>query len=92
MGDQGHDRIYQEETVNIPIQILSVTDRDGKMTPLWFRLETEEHEVKKFQIESVVSRGEKYYVGVKEKQFVCRTTQDGISRTLEMRYNTATQK
>lgn len=31
---------------NIPIQMMALTDRDGRMTPLWFRLETEEHEVK----------------------------------------------
>ena len=92
MGDQVQGGIYQEEAVNIPIQLLSVTDRDGRITPLWFRLETEEHEIRKFRIEDIISRGEKNYVGIKEKQFVCRICQDGMSKTLEMRYNTATQK
>ena len=92
MGNQVHDGIYQDKLVNIPIQLLSITDRDGKITPLWFRLETEEHEIRKFRIEDVISRSEKNYVGIKEKQFVCRIEQDGISKTLEMRYNTATQK
>lgn len=31
---------------NISIQMMALTDRDGRMTPLWFWLETEEHEVK----------------------------------------------
>lgn len=92
MGDQVQGGIYQEGAVNIPIQLLSVTDRDGRITPLWFRLETKEHEIKKFRIENIISRGEKNYVGIREKQFVCRIRQDGMRKTLEMRYNTATQK
>lgn len=92
MEDQVHGGIDQEETVNIPVQLLSVTDRDGRITPLWFRLETEEHEIKKFRIEDIISRGEKNYVGIREIQFVCRISLDGMSRALEMRYNTKTQK
>lgn len=92
MENQVHDGTYHDEQVNIPIQLLSITDRDGKITPLWFRLETEEHEIRKFRIEDIISRSEKNFVGIKEKQFVCRIEQDGMSKTLEMRYNTATQK
>ena len=92
MGNQVHDGIYHDKLVNIPVQLLSLTDRDGKITPLWFRLETEEHEVRQFRIANIISWGEKIYVGIKEKQFVCRIEQDGMSKTLEMRYNTATQK
>ena len=92
MENHVHDGIYHDQQVNIPIQLLSITDRDGKITPLWFRVETEEHEIKKFRIEDIISRGEKNYVGIKEKQFVCKIKQGEMSRTLEMRYNTATQK
>lgn len=92
MGDQVHKGAYDKERADIPVQLFSVTDRDGRITPLWFRLETEDHEIRRFRIEDIVSRGEKNYVGIKEKQFVCRIEQDGISRTLEMRYNTATQR
>ena len=90
--DQIQNGTYHDRQVNIPIQLLSVTDRDGRITPLWFRLETEEHEIRKFQIEDIISRDEKNYVGVKEKQFVCRIRQGERSRTLEMRYNTVTQR
>lgn len=60
MGNQVHDGIYHDKQVNIPIQLLSITDRDGKITPLWFRLETEEHEIRKFRIEDIISRSEKF--------------------------------
>ena len=29
--------------VNIPVQMMTLIDRDGRMTPLWFRLEMENH-------------------------------------------------
>ncbi|MCI9298890.1 MAG: hypothetical protein HFI10_15825 [Lachnospiraceae bacterium] len=92
MEDRMQGGMYQEEQVNIPVQIFSVTDRDGRITPLWFKLETTEHEIRKFRIEDIVSRGEKNFVGVKEKQFVCRICQGEVKKTLEMRYNTATQR
>ena len=41
---------------NIPIQMMSLTDRDGRITPQWFRLETENHEILMCRIEQVVSR------------------------------------
>ncbi len=92
MGNQVHDGIIHDKQMDIPIQLLSITDRDGKITPLWFRVETQEHEIKKYTILDIISRSDKNYVGIKEKQFVCRIEQDGTSKTLEMRYNTATQK
>ena len=76
---------------NIPIQMMSLTDRDGRITPQWFRLETENHEILMCRIEQVVSRGEKKYVGF---GFPDReTTRMGeICKTLEMRYSVESQK
>lgn len=92
LEEKVHEGILIANPVNIPIQMVSLTDRDGRMTPLWFRLETEEHEIKKYKIEQVVSRDEKQYVGVREKQFICKISLGEISRTLEMRYSIETQK
>ena len=92
MEDRMQEGMYREEQVNIPVQVFSVTDRDGRITPLWFKLETREHEIRKFGIEDIVSRGEKNFAVVREKQFVCRIWQGEIRKTLEMRYNTATQR
>ncbi|MDE7360022.1 MAG: hypothetical protein K2N39_11470 [Lachnospiraceae bacterium] len=44
------------------------------------------------RIEQVVSRDEKKYVGVREKQFVCRIRLGEVCKTLEMRYSVETQK
>ncbi len=78
--------------INIPIQMMSLTDRDGRMTPQWFRLETENHEIHMCRIEQVVSRGEKKCVGVREKQFICKIRMGEVCKTLEMRYSVESQK
>lgn len=92
MEEMLREGMLADGQANIPIQMMSLTDRDGKMTPLWFRLETEDHEVRLYRIEQVVSRDEKKYVGVREKQFVCKIRLGNVSRTLEMRYSVETQK
>lgn len=84
--------ILSDGPVNLPIQMMSLTDRDGRMTPQWFRLETEDHEVKMCRVVQVVSRDEKKYVGIREKQFICRIKAGSLCKTLEMRYNVETQK
>ena len=77
---------------NIPIQMMSLTERDGRITPQWFRLETEEHEIRLYRIEQVVSLDEKRYVGIREKQFICNIKMGDMRKTLEVRYNVETQR
>lgn len=92
MEENLQEGILIDGPVNIPVQMMTLIDRDGKMTPLWFRLETENHAVRKCRITQVVSRDEKKYVGVREKQFVCRISMGEIYKTLDMRYNIETQR
>ena len=67
-----HEGILLDGPVNLPIQMMSLTDRDGRITPQWFRLETEDHEIRMYRVIQVISRDEKKYVGIREKQFICR--------------------
>lgn len=92
MEEMLHEGMLADGQINIPIQMMSLTDRDGKMTPLWFRLETENHEVRLCRIEQVISRDEKKYVGVREKQFICKIRLGNVCKTLEMRYSVETQE
>lgn len=84
--------ILSDGPVNLPIQMMSLTDRDGRMTPQWFRLETQDHEVRMCRVVQVVSRDEKKYVGIREKQFICRIKMGEVCKTLEMRYGVETQR
>ncbi len=92
MEENAQSGVLVNGQVNIPIQMVSLTDRDGRITPLWFRLETQDHQVRMYRIEQIVSRDEKKYVGVREKQFVCKIMLGKSTKTLEMRYSVETQK
>ena len=92
MEENVQEGILSDGPVNLPIQMMSLTDRDGRITPQWFRLETEDHEIRMYQIIQVVSRAEKNYAGVREKQFICKIQTGETSRTLEMRYSVMSQK
>lgn len=73
--------------VNIPVQMMAVTDRDGKITPMWFRYEDEEHHVEKVSVEKTISRDESMKVGVREKRFICSVIMGDEQRLMELRYH-----
>lgn len=78
--------------VNIPLQMIAVTDTNGRMSPLRFRFETEDHLIEVVNVERTVSRDESNYVGIKEKRFVCVAVIDGVKKSMEIRYTVNTQK
>ncbi len=92
MEERLYEGMLSDGQTSIPIQMMSLTERDGRITPQWFRLETEEHEIRRYRIEQVVSRGEKKYVGIREKQFICKIRMGDTCKTLEVRYNVETQR
>lgn len=90
--EERHMKMGELCPVNIPIQMIAVTDRDGRVTPMWFRFETEEHCIEKVEIEKTISRDESYSVGVREKRFICSVIICGERRLLELRYHVENQK
>ena len=55
MGDcpneKNMDKLGEAHIVNIPIQMIAAADRDGKLTPMYFRFETKEHQIERVMIE-----------------------------------------
>ena len=78
--------------VNIPVQMMAVTDRDGKITPLWFRFEAEDKNIEKVMVEKTISRDESVCVGVREKRFICSGVGNGERRLVELRFHVENQK
>ena len=80
--------------VDIPIEMISHTDIDGKITPLRLRYEKEGGEKVTicFCKEDTIARGEYNFVGVKELQFICSTVADGTRISMEIRYRVANEK
>lgn len=78
--------------MDIPIRVMALTDRDGRITPYWIRLESPDHQIHTYRIHDIVSRGEKNYVGIREKQFVCHIQVDDLMQAVELRCNMESQQ
>ena len=85
-------KMGEPSVANIPIQMLAITDRNGRLTPLWFRFETEEHQIEKIGTEKTISRDESRCIGIREKRFICSAIIQDQRRILEIRYNVESQK
>lgn len=85
-------RIGESVPVNVPVQMICGMDTTGSITPIRFRFQTAEDTIETVTVEQVISRDEKNYVGIREKQFICAAQIGGVRRILEMRYHVAGQK
>ena len=78
--------------VNIPVQMFCAMDTTGRISPLRFRYETKEHAVETVQVERIIERGDRNFVGLREKQYICAVRMFGRQRIVEFRYNMDSQK
>ena len=78
--------------VNIPIQMMTVTDTSGKMNPLRFRFEAADHHIETVMIEKTECRDESNYAGVREKRFICTAIVGKMRRVMEIRYHVGNQQ
>lgn len=79
-------------SAQIPVQMMAIADRDGRLTPVWFRFETEDHLIEKIFIERTISRDESNKVGIREKRFICSAVFGGQRRLIELRYRIESQQ
>ena len=89
---EGTKKMGESVAVSIPVQMLAITDRDGRVTPLWFRFETEEHTIEKIAVERVISRDESNSVGIRESKFICSVVISGTRHLIELRYHLLTRR
>lgn len=88
----GQNKMGELSPVNIPIQMISLGDTTGRITPIRFRFQTAEDMIETVMIQKVISRDEKNYVGIREKQFICSAKISDRERIMEIRYNVGSQK
>lgn len=81
-----------EARPNLPIQVLSFCGTDGRLQPIRFRLEDEEHQMQTVSIREIVSVNEVQYVGIEALVFLCKATLGGRERLLELRYTIRTHR
>lgn len=71
---------------NSPVDVISVCSADGSIKPLRLRMEDEEHQLLRIDIEEVISCKEIQYVGIEAHVFLCKATVRGKESVFELKY------
>lgn len=69
-----------------PVDVISMCSANGDIRPLRFRMEDEEHQLLRVDIDEVVSWKPIQYVGIEAQIFLCRATVKGKRTLFELRY------
>ena len=74
------------EQVNTPVDVISICSANGEIRPLRLRLETEDHQLLRVDIDEVVSSKLVQYVGIEAQIFLCRATVGEHQWLFELKY------
>ncbi len=69
-----------------PVDVISMCSAGGEIRPLRFRMEDEDHQLLRIDIEEIISMKPIQYVGVEAQIFLCRATVRGKNTLFELRY------
>lgn len=69
-----------------PIDVISMCSANGDIRPLRFRMEDEDHQLLRVDIDEVISCKPIQYVGIEAKVFLCRAAVRGKNTLFELRY------
>lgn len=73
-----------------PVDVISMCSASGDIRPLRFRMEDEERQLLRIDIEEVVGVKEVPYVGAEATIFLCRATVQEETRLFELKYTIRT--
>lgn len=73
-----------------PIDVISVCSADGQIRPLRFRIENEAHQLRRVDIDEVISVKEVQYVGIEAFVYLCRATAEADRWLVELKYTVRT--
>lgn len=69
-----------------PVDVISMCSANGDIRPLRFRMEDEDHQLLRIDIDEIVSCKPIQYVGIEAQIFLCRATVRGKRTLFELRY------
>ena len=78
------------EQAVFPVDVISVCSAGGDIRPLRLRMEDEDHQLLRIDIDEVVSVRCVQYVGIEAQIFLCRTTFRGKQCMFELKYTIRT--
>ena len=75
---------------NQPVDVISVCSADGKIRPLRLRMEDEEHQLLRVDIDEIISMKPIQYVGIEAQIFLCKAVVKGKEWLFELKYTIRT--
>ena len=70
----------------IPVDVISMCSASGEIRPLRLRLEDEQHQLLRIDIEEIISTKEIQYVGIEATVYLCRATVREKKWLFELKY------
>ena len=78
-----------EQTI-FPVDVISICSAGGDIRPLRIRLEDDEHQLLRIDIDEVINIRPVQYVGIEAQIFLCRATVLGERKLFELKYTIRT--
>ncbi len=72
--------------LNTPVDVISICSAAGELRPLRFRMEGENHQLLRIDIDQVISSRKIQYVGIEAQIFLCRAMVEGREWLFELKY------
>lgn len=69
-----------------PVDVISMCSASGDIQPLRLRMEDEEHQLLRIDIEEIISSKQIQYVGIEAYVFLCRAKVKGKQWLFELKY------
>ena len=73
-----------------PVDVISMCSADGSIRPLRLRMERDDHQLIRVDIDEVISVKQVQYVGIEAYVFLCRATVDQKRWLFELKYTIRT--
>ncbi|SHH91587.1 hypothetical protein SAMN02745823_01413 [Sporobacter termitidis DSM 10068] len=80
------------DILDIPVQMISLCNADGTISPIRFRFEDGEDFIHTVSITKIVSSKEVQYVGIEAFIYVCRAVLHGEEKQFELKYTVRSHK
>ncbi len=78
------------EQKNRPVDVIAMCSAAGEIRPLRLRIEDEQHQLLRIDIDEIISVREIQYVGIEAHVFLCRATVGQKQWLFELRYTIRT--
>ena len=84
--NSGRKRVSAVQQNICPVDVICVCSANGEIRPLRIRMEDEEHQLLRIDIDEVISSRPIQYVGIEATIFLCRATVGDKKWIFELKY------